>query len=147
MQVPLTESHWSGAVGCAEFKTRTAHQCSRRFPRQRVRNPIHDGPSAARRAADDHGGRQRRVVHALPGSGTSLRLSGQYVWTEPTLDGDSVELARVDYFQDPGFSEWAVLAVQPGTATIAACGNPQCADQEPCPDGPLRFEIEITVEP
>ena len=82
-----------------------------------------------------------------PGSGTSLRLSGQYVWSEPTPRDDAVELARVDYFQDPGFSEWAVIAVQPGTATIAAFGNPQCADQEPCPDGPPRFEIEITVEP
>jgi predicted secreted protein len=81
-----------------------------------------------------------------PGSGTSLRLSGQYVWSEPTLRGDAVELARVDYFQAPGFSEWAVLAVRPGRATIAARGNPQCADQEPCPDRPLRFEIEITVE-
>ncbi|HEU4865670.1 MAG TPA: hypothetical protein VFT76_05425, partial [Actinomycetota bacterium] len=81
-----------------------------------------------------------------PGSGTSLRLSGQYVWSELTLRGDAVELARVDYFQDPGFSEWTVLAVRPGRATIAARGNPQCADQ-PCPDRPLRFEIEITVVP
>jgi hypothetical protein len=80
------------------------------------------------------------------GSGTSLRLSGQYLWSEPTLRGDAVELARVDYFQDPGFSEWAVLAVRPGRATVAARGNSQCADQEPCPDGSLRFEIEITVE-
>jgi hypothetical protein len=82
-----------------------------------------------------------------PGSGTSLRLSGQYVWSEPTLRGDAVELARVNYFQDPGFSEWAVLAVRPGRATIEARGNPQRADQEPSLDGPLRFEIEITVEP
>jgi hypothetical protein len=82
-----------------------------------------------------------------PDSGTSLRLSGQYVWSEPTLSGDAVELARVDYFQDPGFSEWAVLAVRPGRATIAARGNPQRADQEPSLDGTLRFEIEITVVP
>ena len=82
-----------------------------------------------------------------PGSGTSLRLSGQYVWSEPTLRGDAVELARVDYFQDPGFSEWAVLAVRPGRATIAAHGDPQCAGQEPRPDRRLHFEIEITVEP
>jgi hypothetical protein len=82
-----------------------------------------------------------------PGSGTSLRLSGQYVWSEPTLRGDAVALARVDYFQDPGFSEWAVLAVRRGRATIAARGNPQRADQEPSLDGTLRFEIEITVVP
>lgn len=82
-----------------------------------------------------------------PGSETRLRLSGQYVWSEPTVRGDAVELARVDYFQDPGFSEWTVLAVRPGTATIAARGTPDCAGQERCPDGPLRFEIEITVAP
>lgn len=80
-----------------------------------------------------------------PGSETRLRLSGQYVWSEPTVRGDAVELARVDYFRDPGFSEWTVLAVGPGTATIAARGTPDCAGRKRCPDEPLRFEIEITV--
>jgi hypothetical protein len=61
--------------------------------------------------------------------------------------GDAVDLARVDYFQDPGFSDWAVLAVRPGTATISARGNPRRAGQERCPDEPLRFVIEITVVP
>jgi hypothetical protein len=81
------------------------------------------------------------------GSETSLRLSGAYVWSEPTVRGDAVELARVDYFRDPGFSEWTVLAVQPGTATIAARGTPACAGQKRCPDEPLRFQMEITVPP
>jgi hypothetical protein len=82
-----------------------------------------------------------------PGSETRLRLSGEYVWSEPTVRGDAVELARVDYFQDPGFSEWTVLAVQAGTATIAAHGTPACAGQERCPDEPLRFQVDITVAP
>ena len=81
------------------------------------------------------------------GSGTRLQLSGKYSWSEPTVRGDAVELARVDYFQDPGFAEWMVLAVQPGTATIAANGSPACAGEERCPDAPLRFQIEITVAP
>jgi hypothetical protein len=75
------------------------------------------------------------------GSETSLRLSRDYEWSEPTVDGDAVELARVDYIQDPGFSEWAVPAVRPGTATIAARGTPACAG---CP-GPLRFQVRIVV--
>jgi hypothetical protein len=83
----------------------------------------------------------------FPGSETRLRLSGRYVWSEPTVRGDAVELARVDYFRDPGFSEWTVLGVRPGTATIAARGTPDCAGRKRCPDGPLRFEIEITVAP
>jgi hypothetical protein len=82
-----------------------------------------------------------------PGSETRLRLSGEYVWSEPTVRGDAVELARVDYFQDPGFSEWTVLAVRPGTATIAARGTPACTGQKRCPDAPLRFQMEITVPP
>jgi hypothetical protein len=79
------------------------------------------------------------------GSETRLRLSGEYVWSEPTVRGDAVELARVDYFQYPGFSEWAILAVQPGTATIAARGTPACAGQDRCPGAPLRFQVPITV--
>ncbi len=81
-----------------------------------------------------------------PGSETRLRLSGKYEWSEPTVRGDAVELARVDYLQDPGFSEWIVLAARPGTATIAARGTPACTGQG-CPDTPLRFEVELTVAP
>jgi hypothetical protein len=80
-----------------------------------------------------------------PGSDTRLQLSGQYSWSEPTVRGDAVQLARVDYFQDPGFSEWLVRAVHPGTATIVARGAPACAGPEPCPDAPLGFQLEITV--
>jgi predicted secreted protein len=80
-------------------------------------------------------------------SETRLRLSGEYVWSEPSVHGNAVELTRVDYFRDPGFSEWAVRAVQPGTARIEARGTPACAGQERCPDAPLRFQVEITVAP
>jgi hypothetical protein len=81
------------------------------------------------------------------GSETRLRLSGDYVWSEPTVRGDAVELAPVDYFQDPGFSEWTIFGARPGSATIAARGTPACAGQERCPDEPLRFETRITVVP
>jgi hypothetical protein len=76
------------------------------------------------------------------GAETSLRLSGVYEWSEPTVSGDAVQLARVDYFQDPGFTEWVVQAVSAGTATIAARGTPACAG---CPDTPLRFQVKIVV--
>ena len=81
-----------------------------------------------------------------PGSETRLRLSGTHEWSEPTVRGVAVELTRVDYFQDPGFSEWTVVAARAGTATIAAEGTPACAGQG-CPDSPLRFEVELTVAP
>jgi hypothetical protein len=79
------------------------------------------------------------------GAETRLRLSGKYEWSEPTVRGEAVELTRVDYFRDPGYSEWTVLAVRPGTATIEARGTPACAGQG-CPDTPLRFQVELTVE-
>lgn len=85
---------------------------------------------------------------ALPlGSETTLRLSGEYVWSEPRVRGGAVRLVRVDYFQDPGFSEWLVEAVEPGTVTIAAAGRPACADGESCPEEPARFEVTLTVSP
>jgi hypothetical protein len=74
-----------------------------------------------------------------PGSGTSLRLSGDYDWSEPAVRGEAVQLARVDYFQDPGFSEWTVVAAAPGTATISARGTGAST--------PLRFQVRIIVAP
>jgi hypothetical protein len=79
------------------------------------------------------------------GAETSLRLSGEYEWDEPAVSGDAVELSPVDYLQDPGFSEWLVRAVRPGSATISSAGTPACAGQHGCPDEPIRFRVTITV--
>jgi hypothetical protein len=79
------------------------------------------------------------------GTETILRLSSEYTWSEPAVRGDAVELTRVDYIQDPGFSEWLVRGLQPGMTTIAAEGTPACAGQEGCADEPLRFQVTITV--
>ena len=80
------------------------------------------------------------------GSETALRLSGDYLWSEPTVRGEGVELARVDYLQDPGFSEWTVVAASAGAASVTSVGSPVCAGQEGCPDEPLRFRVDLTVE-
>lgn len=76
-----------------------------------------------------------------PGAETRLRLPGDYEWSEPAVRGEAVALARVDYLQDPGYSEWTVTAVRPGMATIATRGTPAAGR----PGAPLRFEVEITV--
>jgi hypothetical protein len=78
------------------------------------------------------------------GGETSLRLSSDYAWSEPAADGGAVELVRVDYLQDPGYSEWMVQGVQAGTASISALGEPACTG-EGCPDEPLPFRVTITV--
>jgi hypothetical protein len=80
------------------------------------------------------------------GSETRLRLPGTHVWNEPAVRGEAVRLARVDYFQDPGFSEWTVQAVQPGRSTIAARGTPATGRQG-SPNAPLEFQVDITVAP
>jgi hypothetical protein len=79
------------------------------------------------------------------GDETSLRLSSEYLWSEPDVRGEAVELARVDHVQDPGYSEWLVSGERPGTATISSLGTPACAGQHGCPDEPVRFQVTITV--
>lgn len=84
---------------------------------------------------------------ALPAGGeTNLRLTSEYVWSEPTVRGEAVTLTPVDYIQDPGFSEWIVTGASPGEAVVAATGEPACAGQEGCDDAPLEFQVTITVE-
>lgn len=82
----------------------------------------------------------------LPAGGeTTLRLTSDYVWSEPAVRGEAVTLARVDYFRDPGFAEWVVMAQAPGRAVVSATGEPACAGQEGCPDAPLEFQVTIVV--
>jgi hypothetical protein len=99
-----------------------------------------DEPSSTAPQRITEADRGRSFALAL-GSETSLRLSGRYEWSEPAVRGEAVRLTRVDYLQDPGFSEWMVLAVQPGTATIAARGTPAGTSG----NAPLRFDVEIRV--
>jgi hypothetical protein len=86
-----------------------------------------------------------RTFTLAPGDEVSLRLSSEYVWTEPAVDGGAVELSPVDYVQDPGFSEWLVRATQAGTATISSLGEPACEGEHGCPDGSFRFQVRIAV--
>ena len=79
------------------------------------------------------------------GGETNLRLSSDYVWGEPVVRGEAVQVARVDYLQDPGFSEWVVTAVAPGKATLLAAGEPACSGQEGCDDTALVVEVTIAV--
>jgi hypothetical protein len=63
-----------------------------------------------------------REFALAPGGETSLRLSSEYLWSEPVVEGDAIELSPVDYLQDPGFTEWLVRGLRPGTATISSLG-------------------------
>ncbi|HXV34659.1 MAG TPA: hypothetical protein VD769_11670 [Gaiellaceae bacterium] len=101
---------------------------------------VPDAPPEAITAADSG-----RSFALDAGAEVPLRLSSEYLWSEPQVEGDAVELSRVDYLQDPGFSEWIVLGVTPGTAAVSSLGEPACAGQHGCPDEPVRFLVTITV--
>jgi hypothetical protein len=79
------------------------------------------------------------------GGETNLRLSSEYMWSDPVVEGDAIELIPVDYLQDPGFREWLVHALGPGTATVSSLGEPACEGEHGCPDEPVRFQVTITV--
>lgn len=84
-------------------------------------------------------------VRVSLGARPVLRLDSAYVWEEPRADGDSIELIRVDYFRDPGFWEWELRLLGPGTTVIASTGVRECPPGSPCPDEPLDFEVTVTV--
>lgn len=89
-----------------------------------------------------HAGERFRVaLEARP----LLRLDSAYVWEEPRTEGDAVEPVRVDYFQDPGFFEWELQPVSPGTTVITSTGVRDCPPGSPCPEEVLEFEVTITV--
>ena len=87
----------------------------------------------------------------------SLRLSNQYVWDPPQVTGAAIELDPVQYFANPGFSEWSIRITGTGEATIASSGMPNpppaptcppgTQSLSPCPPAPHPFEVTITVLP
>src|SRR5262249_38229164 len=54
--------------------------------------------------------------------GATLRLSHRWRWSEPRLNGRSIQLQRVDYIRDPGYDEWQIEPLRKGTTTITALG-------------------------
>jgi hypothetical protein len=64
-----------------------------------------------------------RTYRLASGREVSLRLSGRWAWTEPRASARGLELTPVEYFRDPGFSEWRVAATGRGTYTICSVGT------------------------
>jgi hypothetical protein len=75
------------------------------------------------------------------GSEAKLRLSGRWTWTTPKVTGRGiVRLVQVNYFVDPGYTEWEIHARRVGVATITSRGVPTC---EPCALAPKSFRVTI----
>jgi len=85
-----------------------------------------------------------RLISLTVGAEVPLRLESSWAWDQPAVDGDVVTLTQVDYFADPGFTEWIVTAVQPGDAVVTAAGAPNCGDDSRCPPMEVRIGFRIT---
>ncbi len=75
----------------------------------------------------------------------NLHLPNDYLWTGPTVQGDAVELFSVNYFTDPGFMDWELFFATTGEVTVAARGEPSCAQGSDCPNQGVLFLVTITV--
>lgn len=75
----------------------------------------------------------------------TLRLSTAYTWQEPRVSSTAIALEPVQYFRDPGYVEWNIRVIKPGSAQISSAGTPNCRLGTPCPASSRQFEIRIDV--
>jgi predicted secreted protein len=85
-----------------------------------------------------------RLISLTVGAELPLRLDSSWAWDQPAVDGPTVALTQVDYFADPGFMEWIVMAAQPGDAVVTATGMPNCGDDSECPPIEVRISFRVT---
>jgi hypothetical protein len=78
------------------------------------------------------------------GEEVSWQLSSDWEWDQPAVDGTGVELVPVDYFDDPGFREWLVVAAAAGTVTLTVEGLPACGDPATCPQRQVSLTVDVT---
>ncbi len=72
-----------------------------------------------------------------------LQLDSVWAWDTPLLDRPGVELTQVDYMLDPGYFEWIVTAIEPGTVNLVATGSSNCDDPAQCPPTEVAMTFEI----
>jgi hypothetical protein len=70
----------------------------------------------------DHG----KTVSLAVGEPVSVRLGGPWLWTDPVAEGGAIDVAQVNFFVDPGYSEWAVQGLRAGRATLQINGGANC---------------------
>ena len=67
-----------------------------------------------------------KTVSLAVGQSVSVRLGGPWLWREPVVDGGAIDVAQVNFFVDPGYSEWAVRGLRAGRATLQINGEANC---------------------
>jgi len=94
---------------------------------------------------DDDNGKTFEIRRST--SDAVLRLGGGfYNWSQPELEGSSIELAQRQFVRDPGYSEWEIRPVSAGTTVIRSSGDPKCREASPPCGAPSQlFEVRIVV--
>lgn len=84
------------------------------------------------------------AVLELPvGQEVALRLSSQWSWTSPQVDGGDLDVVPVDHLVDPGYQEWSLSASTPGRVVLRADGTPACGDDAACPARALTLTLAV----
>lgn len=122
--------------GCGSDPTATATAGSTPAPAAATPgDPQEDGTVTE----DDDGGE----LALQPGAEAPLQLSSTWSWGAPRVTGDAVRLDPVDHLVDPGYAEWLVVAVAPGTAEVDVAGEPACPDPAACPPRTFHLTVEV----
>jgi predicted secreted protein len=103
-----------------------------------------DGPGGASVISETDDGSS---VALHQGDEVALRLASDWLWDEPQLSGDAIEITRVDHLVDPGYAEWRLAAATPGEVELTASGEPNCGDAGRCPERTVRIVIEVAGPP
>ena len=83
-----------------------------------------------------------KTFRIAKGATMTLRLTNRWRWSEPRVSTKAVVLTPVEYFVDPGFQEWTILARKHGRATIRSFGQPNCST---CPLTARSFRVTVVV--
>jgi predicted secreted protein len=78
------------------------------------------------------------------GTELPIRLSSEWAWEQPVLEGAVGEVSPVDHFADPGYQEWLLTTTSAGEATVTAVGAPNCADEAECPERTVTIHVTVT---
>jgi hypothetical protein len=87
-----------------------------------------------------------KTLTARKGVHLELRLPESERWVGPRVLGDAVRLTRIEFFRDPGYLAWSVVAVARGTARVTAVGygeSSRSCDPGPCAPRLLRVTFVV----
>ena len=81
------------------------------------------------------------------GAHRELRLTERYRWAGLRVKGSAIRAVRIDFFRDPGYLAWDLIAQARGKAVVTAvaygANRPGSCDPGPC--SPHLFRVAFVV--